>query len=82
MSSPNRHHTSSPSASLDYTSSLNHLHTPSPPVSAGQHAHTPHNRAEEVDWQEEYRKLHIKYNALKEKIRFLEQSNQGGECFN
>lgn len=33
-----------------------------------------------ISWHEEYQKLHVKYNALKEKVRFLEQSSQGGEC--
>ena len=78
-SSPSLHHTTSPS--LDCRpASLNRCHTPSPSANSGHRAHLPNNSAEEVDWHEEYQKLHIKYNALKEKVRFLEQSSQGGEC--
>ena len=50
-------------------SSLNRRHTPSPPANSGHHAHTLHNSAEEVDRQEEYQKLRVKYNALKGKNR-------------
>ena len=74
-------HRSSSPASLDDSSTCMsspvnpHHKTASPPPNSGQHDSTV------LDWQQEYCKLHIKYNALKEKIRFLEQSSQGGEGF-
>ncbi|XP_044183587.1 stress response protein nst1-like [Acropora millepora] len=76
-SSLSRRRTTSPS--LDCRpASLNRCHTPSPSANSGHRAHSPNNSAEEVDWHEEYQKLHVKYNALKEKVRFLEQSSQEG----
>ena len=91
-------HTPSPAASHNrVSSSVNTLHTPSPPgnsahtppghltpvlSSAGHHVQTPSISAENVDWQEEYRQLQVKYNALKEKVRILEQSSLGGKRCN
>ncbi|KAK2558587.1 hypothetical protein P5673_018764, partial [Acropora cervicornis] len=43
---------------------------------AAPYVQTPSIIAENVDWQEEYRQLHVKYIALKEKVRILEQSSQ------
>ncbi|XP_068685178.1 uncharacterized protein [Montipora foliosa] len=86
-------HTPSPAARHNcVSSSVNTLYTPSPPgnsartppghlapvlSSAAHHVQTPSIIAENVDWQEEYRQLHVKYNALKEKVKMLEQSSQG-----
>ena len=91
-------HTPSPAARQNsVSSSVNTLHTPSPPgnsahtpprhlapvlSSAGHHIQTPSISAEIVDWQEEYCQLQVKYNALKEKVRILEQSSLGGKKCN
>lgn len=76
--------TPSPAARHNHvSSSVNTLYTPSPPgnsahtppghlapvlSSSAHHVQTPSIIAENVDWQEEYRQLHVKYNALKEKV--------------
>lgn len=59
-----------PQSTASHISSSQRENPTTPPV---------HLHSNEVDWQEEYQKLHKKYCMLKEKVKILEQqSGQGG----